>query len=142
MSSSNSIVSVIVHTSVADIVTPLKNPNKWDLIPEFVKLDRSDMIRAIQVLASELAKEELAMNESSLDDATANALAFYNSELASRLEPAHNGENVAIHVDTKSYEIANGVGHAFRAARAKHPEGAIVVHRIGIAEPSLASRRV
>lgn len=142
MSSSNSIVSVIVHTSVADIVTPLKNPNKWDLIPEFVKLDRSDMIRAIQVIASELAKEEPVMSEPSLEDVSVKALAFYNSELASRLEPSHNCENVAIHMDTKSYEIANGVGHAFRAARAKHPEGAIVVHRIGIAEPSLASRRV
>ena len=111
-----------------------------DLIPEIVKLDRSDMIRAIQVIASELAKEEPALNGPSLDDSTAKALAFYKSELASLLEPAHNGENVAIHVDTKSYEIANGVGHAFRAVRAKHPEGVIVVHRIGIAETGLASR--
>jgi hypothetical protein len=121
-----------------------------DLIPEIVKLDRSDMIRVIRVIASELAKDpdpiasestdqqtSMENNSHSLDDTADRALAFYNSELAFQLEPEHNGEDVAIHVDTKSYEVARGVGHAYRAMRAKFPEGPIIVHRIGIADQRL-----
>ena len=115
-----------------------------ELQPALVDLNHMDKLRAMQFLASELVKEESAPavvdDPDSATDPTAEALAFYKAELRPILEPDHDGEDVAIHVETKSYEVAKGVGHAYRAMRAKEPDGFIVVHRIGIADPGLLAR--
>jgi hypothetical protein len=114
-----------------------------ELQPALVDLDRTDKLRAMQFLASELAKEESApapVDGDSPADPTAEALAFYKAELRPILEPDHNGENVAIHVETKDYEVAKGPGHAHRGLRARHPEGFVIIHQIGPADSGLVAR--
>jgi predicted Fe-Mo cluster-binding NifX family protein len=68
------------------------------------------------------------------------ALAFYNRELRAILETDRNGDHVAIHVDSRSYEVAERSGAAHRALRSKHPDGVIVVHKIGPPDYELVDR--
>ena len=120
-----------------------------DLLPVLGGLDYDEKLKAIQFLVAELADEKakaapegtlLADTTALADDDVTKALAFYRSELQQRLEPLHNGDNVAIHVDSLSYEVAKGPGHARRALREKHPNGVIVVHKIGPADQGLVAR--
>jgi hypothetical protein len=121
-----------------------------DLMPALDALDNKETIKAIQFLASKLETADvssapeyengLQLSQTEDDDvATKNALAFYRNHLQAQLEPARNGDNVAIHPDSGTYEIARGSGHAYRALRAKQPMGLIVVHKIG-PDSGLAAR--
>jgi hypothetical protein len=76
-----------------------------------------------------------------LDEVTRRGLTIYESVLKPILEPAHEGESVAIHVDTQDYAVARLRGDAVRALRSAHPDGALVILKIG-SEPehSLAAR--
>jgi len=71
-----------------------------------------------------------------------DCLCFYDLELKSRLEPEHDGEFVAIHHASHDYAVARTSGDAMRAIRAGHPDGAILLHRIGLsaANAALATR--
>jgi hypothetical protein len=67
--------------------------------------------------------------------------AIYNDSLKHLLEPTHDGQAIAIHVDSGDYAIASTVGNAMRAMRAKHSSGPLFLRRIG-SEPEygLAAR--
>jgi len=74
-------------------------------------------------------------------DIGARGTALYETALRAKLEPNHNGEFVAIHPDTHDYAVASTSGDALRALYARHPEGGLMVRRIG-SEPQhgLAAR--
>lgn len=56
---------------------------------------------------------------------------IYYNKLKALLEPAHNDQYVAIHVDSEDYEVARFSGAAMRAMRQRHPEGFLVTMKIG-----------
>jgi hypothetical protein len=119
-----------------------------ELLPSLTELNRIEKLKVMQFLASELAQEEEIREpvDTGLVTSAAGeteiqaALDFYQAELQQILETDHNGKNVAIHPQTKSYEVAAGPGHAYRALRSRQPNGAIVVRKIGAADVGLASR--
>lgn len=75
-----------------------------------------------------------------MDDLSRRAHVIYSERLQSLLEPAHNGEFVAIHVDSEDYAIGNSSSHARFALRERHHTGLIVTTKIGSADDSLAYR--
>src|SRR5947208_1811403 len=76
-----------------------------------------------------------------LDAVSQRGLAVYESRLKQILEPAHNGETVAIHIESGDFAVAPARGKAMRAARRTHPEGLIVLLSVGSeADHSLADR--
>lgn len=77
----------------------------------------------------------------SRSDIGTRATAFYDQTLRALLEPRQNGAFVAIHPDTQDYAVALSSGGALRALYARHPDGALLVRRIG-SEPQhgLAAR--
>ena len=58
-------------------------------------------------------------------------LAIYDEKLKPILEPRFDKKYVAIHVDTEDYAVARSSGNAMRAIRERHPEGWLVMKRIG-----------
>jgi hypothetical protein len=69
------------------------------------------------------------------------AIEYYRGNLQHLLELERNGDHVAIHLPSGSYEVSRWAGEASRSLRAKHPEGgAIVVHQIGPADAGLVAR--
>lgn len=58
-------------------------------------------------------------------------LAIYDEKLKPILEPKFDRKYVAIHVDTEDYAIADSSGSAMRATRERHPEGWLVMKRVG-----------
>lgn len=69
------------------------------------------------------------------------ALNLYETELRSLLEPEFSGQAVAIHVDTRDYEVAATHSAAARALLARRPaDGRIVTLTIG--PPSDADLRL
>lgn len=75
------------------------------------------------------------------DDIGARGTALYDLTLRAKREPGHNGQLVAIHPDTGNYAVAPTSGDALRALYAQHPNGGLMVRRIG-SEPQhgLAAR--
>ncbi len=57
--------------------------------------------------------------------------AIYAERLKPLLEPAHNGEWVAIHVDTGDYALGKNAPRALDALREKQPIGLVVTMRVG-----------
>jgi hypothetical protein len=116
-----------------------------DLHPALADLEHDEKLQARQFLNAELAKGEtdgydLRGIPQDLADQSDEAYKFYVAELRPLLEPQHNGDYVAIDVGSGSYEVARGLGKAFRALRARHPNGKISVLQIGPADHSLVSR--
>lgn len=70
--------------------------------------------------------------------------AIYERRLKAVLEPEHNGQAVAIHVDTGDYAVGSSHSHAVRTLLARHePDGRIVTFTIGLptdADLRLAAR--
>jgi hypothetical protein len=68
-------------------------------------------------------------------------LEIYDSKLKTLLEPKHDNEYVAIHVDSGDHTVARSTGDAMRAIRKIHPEGQLLLRKIG-SEPEygLAAR--
>jgi len=57
---------------------------------------------------------------------------IYEGKLKSILEPEHDGEAVAIHIDTGDYALGNSHGAAAHALMVRHkPDGRIVTLTIG-----------
>jgi hypothetical protein len=87
---------------------------------------------------------ERSVNRSEPDEAGGDpvqrAMAFYESELRSKLEPEYNHQYVAIDPDTHDYLVELRPGRAFRAMEARCPNGVIVVHTIGEADAGLLRR--
>jgi hypothetical protein len=64
---------------------------------------------------------------------------IYNDTLKPLLEPSHNKEYIAIHVDSEDYAIARSAREAARALLMRHPiDGRIFSRRIG-SEPETGS---
>lgn len=59
---------------------------------------------------------------------TKRGLAIYEEKLKPILEPEFDKKYVAIHVDTEDYEVADSSGNAMRK---RHPEGRLLMRRIG-----------
>ena len=62
---------------------------------------------------------------------TDRGIAVYEEKLKTVLEPEFDKKYVAIHVDTEDYEVADSSGNAMRAMRKRHPEGCLLMRRIG-----------
>jgi hypothetical protein len=79
-----------------------------------------------------------AVNDENFAD---RGLTFYETKLKLLLEPKHDGEFVAIHVDTEDYELGKSSGDAMRAMRQRRSEGRLVILQVG-SEPEwgLAAR--
>ena len=53
--------------------------------------------------------------------------AIYAEKLKAILEPEHNGEEVAIHLDTADYEVGPRRSRPHIALRKRHPEGGMIM---------------
>ena len=116
-----------------------------DLQAALASLDREEKQQAVEFLNAELGNESSGQEAQQslpkeLIDRSDQAYAYYVSELKPLLEPAHNGEYVAIDSKSQSYEVAKSLGRAIRALRTKLPDGDIDVIKIGPADFALSSR--
>ena len=59
---------------------------------------------------------------------------FTTTRLKAVLEPAYNGQVVAIHLDSGDYEIAKYSRSAWAALRVRRPDGMMMVTDIGPAK--------
>lgn len=78
-----------------------------------------------------------------LDELSHRGEAIYKERLQSTLEPEHNGETVAIHLDSGDYVLAGRYTEAMRVLRERHPEGLMMARHIGpLDEDSPLARRL
>jgi hypothetical protein len=70
------------------------------------------------------------------DELLQKGLSIYEQRLRSRLEPEHDGQVVAIHVDSGDYEVGRSSGDAMRAMRQRRPVGKLLLHTIGVVSDS------
>lgn len=89
---------------------------------------------AIQPLSAPVSEEEAQV-------LSERGLAIYENKLKSLLEPLHDNEFISIHVETEDYALGASSGEAMRAIRQRHPQGWLVMLKIG-SEPEwgLAAR--
>jgi hypothetical protein len=57
--------------------------------------------------------------------------AYYDRHLRAQLEPEHDGEFLALEVETGNYEMDDDEMAAIQRARAKHPGSLFYVLRVG-----------
>ena len=88
----------------------------------------------------ELEAESAQQRPLSPSDAVQQAREFYNIELRPRMEELYDGQYVAIHPESRSYNVQPGYGKAFRELRTQQPLGPIIVHNIGFANSGLKAR--
>jgi hypothetical protein len=82
------------------------------------------------------ADETPLMSEEEMDYISRTGRAIYQEKLKAILEPEHNGEMVAIHIDTGDYEVGPRKTHPSFALRDRHPEGGkILITDVGIPRP-------
>ncbi len=80
------------------------------------------------------------LSEAVMDDLSRRAHAYYTERLQSLLEPVHNGEFVAIHLDSGNYTLGKTSSQARFALREREPQGMIVTSKIGVVDDPLAYR--
>ncbi len=72
------------------------------------------------------------VSDSYLEELAHRAESIYEAKLKALLEPEHNNEFVAIHVETGDYAVAANFREAKRKMRERHAiDGKLVVMRIG-----------
>lgn len=71
------------------------------------------------------------MTDEDLDLLAERGGALYNERLKQLLEPEHNGQWVAIHLDSGEYGLGKNSPSALRALRAKQPTGFVVTMLVG-----------
>jgi hypothetical protein len=71
------------------------------------------------------------ITEEELDDLATRGYALYNERLKSLLEPEHNGETVAIHLDSGDYALGRNASRALESLWRRRPEGMTVTILIG-----------
>jgi hypothetical protein len=69
------------------------------------------------------------------------ALEFYERELRTELERQHWGKAVAIHLESRDYEVAQTATRAYRTLRQRRPQGWITTLAIGAERPNPALER-
>lgn len=73
----------------------------------------------------------LMLSDEEMERISDRGAAVYEERLKALLEPGHNGEWVAIHVDTGDYALGKNPPRALDALRAKQPEGLVVSILVG-----------
>jgi hypothetical protein len=76
------------------------------------------------------ASAELVSDEE-MERFSALAAAIYREQLQATLEPVHNGEWVAIHVDSGDHALGSGSPDALQTIRKLHPHGFVVTRLVG-----------
>jgi hypothetical protein len=76
------------------------------------------------ITAPELSQEEI-------DRLADRGWEIYEDQLKPLLEPAYNGQTVAIHLDTGDYAIGANSPAAMRAMHERRPEGMVMTKIIG-----------
>jgi hypothetical protein len=71
-----------------------------------------------------------------LSEESKRAFAFYEERLKPTLEPQNNGKAIAIHPDSGDYALGDTTGDAMRALLPRHPEGGMVIFRVGPPTPA------
>jgi hypothetical protein len=71
------------------------------------------------------------LGEAELDRLSDQGRAYYDAHLKARVEPEHNGETAALHLDSGDYAIGSSPPAALRALRARHPDGLVMTMVIG-----------
>lgn len=89
-------------------------------------------------MSDAIGTENANTPEVSTDDAAAmmeevsrRGEAIYRERLQGTLEPEHNGEYVAIHVDTGDYALASRYGEAIRQMQERHPQSLLAIRHVG-----------
>ena len=83
-----------------------------------------------------MSVEEPILSEEELERLSAKGRALYQERLKSLLEPAHNGDEVAIHLDSGDYEVGPRRARPHFTLRRRHPEGGyIMLTPVGPPEP-------
>src|SRR4030095_11518843 len=67
--------------------------------------------------------------------------ALYNERLRGLLDPEHNGQTVAIHLESGDYAVAANSPAALRALRVRRPAGKVMTMTIGPEKPDPALDR-
>lgn len=70
---------------------------------------------------------------------TAKGKEIYNEKLKDVLEPKHNGEIVAIEVESEDYFLGDSVAEAAEKAKRKYPDR--LFHFIKVGHPAVHKRR-
>ncbi|MGO8670209.1 MAG: hypothetical protein ACLQVD_02410 [Capsulimonadaceae bacterium] len=87
--------------------------------------------------------QEALISEAELDRLSQIGRTLYDEHLKAVLEPEHNGEDVAIHLDTADYEVGPRRRRPHFAVRKRHPEGGyIMVTTVGPPVPDDPLRSV
>jgi hypothetical protein len=93
-----------------------------------------------EITAMALPANEGAAPDMDQEELVRVGLAIYE-RLRPLLEPVHNGEIVAIHVDSGDHVVARTSGAAMRAMRHRQPLGKLVLLTIGpVCDTGLAMR--
>lgn len=71
------------------------------------------------------------VSEAEADLLSERGLAIYENKLKPLLEPLHDNEFVSIHVETEDYALGTSSGDAMRTIRRRHPQGWLVMLKIG-----------
>jgi hypothetical protein len=69
--------------------------------------------------------------EAAAVDLAEQGRALYRARLREKLESEHDGELVAIEVETGDWELAMAPADAITPLRARHPRLTFYVHRVG-----------
>jgi hypothetical protein len=68
--------------------------------------------------------------------------ALYNERLKGILEPEHNGQTVAIHLESGDYAVAANSPAALRTVRGRQPSGKVMTMTVGPEKPHPALDRI
>lgn len=82
-----------------------------------------------------LAENETAPNAEG-DEISRRGQAIYDERLKPLLEPAHNGQSVAIHLETGDYVVERNWSRAIRKLRETHKDGFVYSLFIGPPTPA------
>ena len=80
---------------------------------------------------TEVSTSSEVLSEDEMERLSALAAAVYRDGLQAFLEPAHNGEWVAIHVDTGDHALGPSSPDALRVLRKQHRHGFVVTRLVG-----------
>ncbi len=80
--------------------------------------------------------------ERELDGLSELGFALYNDRLKGILEPEHNGQTVAIHLESGDHAVAANSPAALRSLRERRPAGKVMTMTIGPEKPDPALDRI
>lgn len=75
--------------------------------------------------------EGLDSETTPLSEITRRGMEIYDSKLRPKLEPEYNDQYIAIHPASEDYTIARSTADAMRAMHQLHPDGRLLLMKIG-----------